>query len=282
MKALAEYLHYPIKPACELLGLARSSYYYSSRKTEDAEWEGDVEVVVNAYAQYGTRRVTYQLRRAPYHHHFNRKRIQRVMRKHGWLRPKKVWKCRTTNSRHAYPRYKNLVKDLVIGYPDQVWVADITYIRLGNGFVYLAIVLDVFTRTIRGWNMSLSLDQELSLAALRMALMDHVPQMHHSDQGIQYAAHAYIDLLRERHVQISMAAVGKAEENGYAERLMRTIKEEEVDLSDYQNLADARYQIGCFIQDVYNSKRIHSALGYLTPAEFEAVWLSSQLQSGTP
>lgn len=282
MKALNEYMKYPIKPACALLGLARSSYYYSSRKIEDAEWEGDVEAVVNAYSQYGTRRVTYQLRRAPYNHRFNRKRIQRVMRKHGWLRPKKVWKCRTTNSRHAYPRYKNLVKDLIIGYPDQVWVADITYIRLGNGFVYLAIVLDVFTRTIRGWNMSLSLDQELSLAALRMALLERVPQMHHSDQGVQYAAHAYIDLLRERHVQISMAAVGKAEENGYAERLMRTIKEEEVDLSDYQNLADAGCQIGRFIQDVYNSKRIHSALGYLTPAEFEAAWLSSRLQSGTP
>ncbi len=159
---------------------------------------------------------------------------------------------------------------------------DITYIRLGVEFVYLAIVLDVFTRAIRGWHLSRSLDQELTLVALRMGLTDHVPQIHHSDQGIHYAATAYIDLLNERHIPISMAAVGKAEENGYAERFMRTVKEEEVDLSDYRDFADAQRQIGRFIEDVYNTKRIHSSLGYLTPAEFEADWLQSQWGAGTP
>ena len=128
---------------------------------------------------------------------------------------------------------------------------DITYIRLGQGFVYLAIVMDVFTRAIRGWRLSKLLDQGLTLAALGMALMDRVPEIHHSDQGVQYAAHAYVDLLKAFQVQISMAAVGKAEENGYAERFMRTIKEEEVDLSDYRDFADALHQIAQFIEDVY-------------------------------
>jgi len=137
---------------------------------------------------------------------------------------------------------------------------------------------------VRGWNLSGSLDQELSLAALRMALSDRVAEIHHSDQGIHYAAHAYSNLLKAHGIQISMAAVGKAEENGYAERFMRTLKEEEVDLSDYRDLTDARSQIGKFIEDVYNHKRIHSSLGYLTPAEFEATWVESRAAEapGTP
>ena len=151
---------------------------------------------------------------------------------------------------------------------------DVTYIRLGQGFVFLAIVLDVFTRAVRGWHLSTACDTELTLAALRMGLADRVPLIHHSDQGGNYAAHAYIDELRKYPIHISMAAVGKPEDNGYAERFMRTIKEEEVDLSDYRDFADAQKQIERFVQDVYNHKRIHSALGYLTPTEFEAVWRS--------
>jgi transposase InsO family protein len=144
--------------------------------------------------------------------------------------------------------------------------------------------MDVFTRAIRGWHLSKSLDQELTLAALRMGLTDHLPQMHHSDQGVQYAVKTYIDLLIEYEIQISMAAVGKAEENGYAERLIRTIKEEEVELSDYQNFADAYHQIGRFLEDVYNHKRIHSSLGYLTPVEFELAYrlALTQTAEGTP
>jgi transposase InsO family protein len=181
-------------------------------------------------------------------------------------------KRRTTNSDHAFPRYPNLVEDLTITFPDQVWVADITYIRLQTEFVYLAVLMDVFTRSIRGWHLSRALDQSLTLTALQQALADRVPVMHHSDQGVQYAATAYTDLLRDASVQISMAAVGEPTENGYAERLMRTIKEEEVDLSDYQDFTDAYRQMGQFLTDVYNRKRIHSALGYLTPAEFEREW----------
>jgi transposase InsO family protein len=146
---------------------------------------------------------------------------------------------------------------------------------LKNSFVYLAVILDVFTRAIRGWCLSRTLDQQLTLEALRMALENGAPFIHHSDQGVQYTAYAYVGLLQALEVQISMAAVGKAEENGYAERFMRTIKEEEVDLSDYQVFANAQHQIGIFIQDVYKTKRIHSSLGYLTPVEFEIEWRSS-------
>jgi putative transposase len=174
------------------------------------------------------------------------------------------------------------VEGLDITHPEQVWVCDITYIRLGNGFVYLAVVMDVFTRSIRGWSLGQVLDTNLTLAALRMALALCLPEIHHSDQGVQYAAQDYVDLLNKYTVQISMAAQGKPEENGYAERLMRTIKEEEVDLSEYNNFADARSQIGRFIEDVYMTKRIHSSLGYLTPVEFETAWRLDHPDQTTP
>jgi putative transposase len=263
---------YPTMLACQLLGLPRSSYYYAPKKPAEGQVEAAVEDVVGEFVTYGTRRVTQQLRRPPYHLEVNRKHIQRIMRQKDLLRPVKKPRRRTTDSRHPYPRYPNLVKVLEIAYPDQVWVADITYIRLQREFVFLAVVMDVFPRIVRGWCLSRQLDQELSLAALQMALQGHRPGIHHSDQGIQYAAQAYIDLLKEQHIQISMAAVGKAEENGYAERFMRTIKEEEVDLTEYRDFTDAQIQIGHFIEDVYNRKRIHSALGYLTPVEFELAW----------
>jgi putative transposase len=273
---------YAVDQGCELLDLPRSSYYYRSRKADEGQLVKDLKKVAGEHVTYGSRRLRSQLRRAPYSYRINRKRVQRLMRQEKLLRPVKRRKKRTTDSDHPYPRYANLVKELVIDHPDQVWVCDITYIRLGTGFVYLAIVMDVFTRRIRGWKLSLALDQELTLAAVRMALQDHVPEIHHSDQGVQYAAYDYVDLLQAHLVRISMAAVGKAEENGYAERVMRTIKEEEVDLSDYADFADALSQIGRFIEDVYNHKRIHSSLGYLTPAEFEAEWLASRLAEGTP
>jgi len=281
VRAMKEWHGYPVGQACELVGLAHSTYHYRSHKTEEMQLIADVEKVAGEYVTYGTRRIRSQLRRPPYGYCINRKRVQRIMRQKGLLRPMRHKKCRTTHSDHPYPRYANLVKDMEITYPEQVWVSDITYVRLGQSFVYLAIILDVFTRMIRGWQLGKLLDQELPLAALRMALADHVPQIHHSDQGVQYAAHAYIDQLRDHQINISMAAVGKAEENGYAERLMRTIKEEEVDLSEYRDFVDARNQIRRFIEDVYNHKRIHSSLGYLTPVEFETAWSLSNPEVDT-
>ncbi len=275
---LVERHGYPVRRVCELLELSPSSYYYHGRARQEEQLEADLKVVAGEHPTYGTRRLMHQLRRKPYEYGVNRKHIQRLARKNGLLRPLKRRKARTTNSQHPYPRYENLVKDLEVVRPDQVWASDITYIRLHNDFVYLAIILDVFTRAVRGWCLGRSLDQSLTLLALQMAFQDHIPQIHHSDQGIQYACDAYVHLLKSCQVQISMAAVGKAEENGYAERFMRTIKEEEVDLSEYYDFSDALHQIGEFIQEVYMTKRIHSSLGYLTPAEFESAWRRSQTQ----
>ena len=178
-----------------------------------------------------------------------------------------------------FPRYPNLVQDLIVVRPDQVWVSDITYIHLRSEFVYLAVMMDVFTRNIRGWHLGRSLDQVLTISALSSALAQHTPEIHHSDQGVQYATTAYVKMLSSVDAQISMADVGQAWQNGYAERLMRTIKEEEVDLSDYQDYTDAHQQLGRFLDDVYRHKRIHSSLGYLTPAEFEQHWLQAHSKS---
>jgi putative transposase len=284
-RILVQKYSYVVRQVCTLLGLSLSSYYYHSQVVEDQRLETDLKLVAGQHPTYGTRRLMLQLRRKPYGYRVNRKRIQRLARRFELLRPVKRRKIRTTDSQHPYPRYENLVKNLEIVRPNQVWVIDITYIRLKNDFVYLAIILDVFTRCVRGWCLSHSLDQQLTLDALQLALQEHIPQIHHSDQGVQYASYAYVDLLKSQDVQISMAAVGKAEENGYAERFMRTIKKEEVDLSEFRDFADAYHQIAIFIQDVYMTKRIHSSLGYLTPAEFEAAFLllsEPAVVDGTP
>lgn len=278
MTAMLQAEGYPVEVGCRVMDLPRSSFYYRSQASEEDVLRTAVETIGAACPTYGSRRVTAQLRRAPYRLTVNRKRVQRVMRDLGLQVPVKSRTRRTTNSDHPYPRYPNRVKGLAVTFPEQVWVADITYIRLHTEFIYLAVLMDVYTRAIRGWSLSRTLDQSLTLTALRAALTDHVPLLHHSDQGVQYAATAYTDLLTAHGIQISMAAVGKPEENGFAERLMRTIKEEEVDLSDYHDFADALAQIGHFMEDVYLTKRIHSALGYLTPLEFEAAWLQTHTE----
>jgi transposase InsO family protein len=262
----------PVGIVCRILGLPRSSYYYCAQTREERELREAIQHVAGQFPLYGTRRITHQLRRRPYHFQVGRKRIQRLMRSMNLLRPVKRVNLRTTNSQHGFPRFPNLLEGLGVSHPNQVWVADITYIRLKNSFIYLAVLMDVFTRAIRGWYLSRSLDQHLTLHALHAALAHHCPEIHHSDQGIHYAFKNYVQLLQTHQVQISMAGVGKPEENGYAERLMRTIKEEEVELSEYKDLDDARAQIGQFLEEVYMTKRIHSALGYVTPAEFEAFW----------
>lgn len=220
---------YPAKMVCEVLELPRSSFYYQPQQADDEALRAALIQVVGDWPTYGYRRVTAMLRRAGWT--VNHKRVQRLLGELGLHMPRQAQKRRTANSNHAFPRYPNLVQDLAIVRPDQVWVADITYIRLRREWVYLAVLMDVFTRAIRGWHLARSLEGDLPLIALRRALTDHLPEIHHSDQGVQYAATGYTDLLTAHGVQISMAAVGKPEENGFAERLMRTIKEEEVDLS---------------------------------------------------
>ena len=263
-----------VRAACRAAGVGHSSYYYRSRAHDPADLTTDLKQEAGRHAKYGSRRLTGELRRAPYDYTVNRKHIQRLMRQESLLRPVKRAVCHTTNSQHPFPRYPNLVQGLAIERPEQVWVGDVTYIRLGQSFVYLAVLMDVFTRQIRGWHLSRRLDTSLTLSALHQALQKGQPAIHHSDQGIHYAAGEYVTVLKDHQVQISMSAAGRPEQNGYAERLMRTIKEEEVELSEYRNFVEAQQQIGAFLEDVYTTKRIHSALGYLTPAEFEAAWHS--------
>jgi transposase InsO family protein len=261
---------YSVSLLCDLLECSRSSYYYQPKLQDDNEVKIAIEGVVAEWPTYGYRRVTKQLQRRGWD--VNKKRVHRLMGEMGLLVKTKRKARKTTNSEHDYPRYPNLVQDMAIVRPDQVWVSDITYIRLRDEFVYLAVIMDVFTRSIRGWHLGRSLDQSLTLIALDRALAGHRPEIHHSDQGIQYAAEAYIQMLRAVDAEISMAEIGEAWQNGYAERLIRTIKEEEVDLSEYECYADAVFQLGRFLNDVYMHKRIHSSLGYLTPVEFEEQW----------
>jgi putative transposase len=266
---------YPARLICRATGWPRSSLYLRPRPPAD---EGRLRQAVARLAgewpTYGYRRLTAMLRREGWR--VNGKRVRRVMAELGLRRKAPARRVRTTDSAHAFPRYPNLVAGLEVVRPDQVWVADITYVRLRSEFVYLAVLMDVFTRCVRGWELGRSLDGGLTLRALGRALRGRRPEVHHSDQGVQYAATAYVERLAAAGAAVSMAAVGAPEENGYAERLMRTIKEEEVDLSEYEGFADARRQLGRFLDAVYNRKRIHSSLGYLTPSEFEQRWLKQQ------
>jgi putative transposase len=259
----------------------RSSVYYKAQAIPDAEALFKVALLdlAGEWPTYGYRRLTVMMRRLGWP--VNRKRVRRWMDELGITGPAPKRTRRTTNSKHAFPRYPNLVQDLEITRPDQVWVADITYIRLPRDFVYLAVLLDVFTRTLRGWHLGRDLDQGLTLAALQRALLVAVPEIHHSDQGVQYAATVYVQRLQALGVTLSMAAIGEPRENGYAERLMRTIKEEEVSLSDYHDFTDAKQHMTRFLDDVYNVKRIHSSLGYLTPKEFEDQWRASTAPTTT-
>lgn len=272
---------FPVAMLCGLVDLPRSSYYYCATGLDDTTLQAHIQQITGQFPTYGVRRVTAQLRRE-FQVQVNHKRVARVMRSMGISRKTRRKRRKTTQSRHAFPRYPNLLKDLVVERPNQVWVSDITYIHLARGEVYLAVIMDLFTRCIRGWFLSRSLEQVLTRNALERALQTGCPESHHSDQGVQYASPKYVQILQAHHVQISMAEVGEATQNAHAERLMRTIKEEEVNLSEYRDFYEARRRIGAFLDDVYQHKRIHSALGYLTPVEYEAQWRARTSNSNRP
>ena len=261
------------------MGLPQSSYYYRAKqpcietKKREADLRDRIEEIVVEYPRYGYRRVTQQLRRERWT--VNHKRVARIMREESLqCRVKRRW-VKTTDSNHRYRVYPNLVKELSIARPNQVWVADITYIRILTGFVYLAVILDLFSRKVIGWALSEHIDTELTLAALRIALEERGSQagcIHHSDRGVQYACHLYVDELRAAGMEISMAGKGNPYDNAVAESFMKTLKCEEVYLWDYRTVQDVRKRIPCFIEEVYNQKRLHSALGYCPPNEFEEAW----------
>jgi putative transposase len=275
---------YPVRVVCAVLALPRSTFYYqpAAPAADDTPLRSALQRLAGEWPTYGYRRLTAQLRREGFI--VNSKRVRRLMAELALLGHPPVRHIRTTNSKHPFPRYPNLVAARRATQPDEIWVADITYVRVRTEFVYLAVLMDVFTRSIRGWELGRTLEGSLTLRALRRALALGQPQIHHSDQGVQYAARGYVAQLEAVGAQISMATVGEPTENGYAERLMRTIKEECVSLTEFQDFADARAQLGRFLDQVYQQKRIHSALGYLTPAEFESQWQTeqAQLEGGHP
>jgi putative transposase len=266
---------YPIRHICRVLGAARSSYYHRVQPRDETPLRAAIERLAGEWPTYGYRRITALLRREDFQ--VNHKRVARLMREMGLQGQRPARRPRTTQSTHVYPRYPNLVQELAIIRPDHVWVADLTYVRVHHEFVYLAVLMDVSTRSIRGWHLSRHLDQTLTLTALRRALAQHRPEIHRSDQGVQYAATAYMQMWQDAGAQLGMAAVGEATENGYAERLRRTIKEEEVTLHDDQDFHEASRHLGRFLADVYQHKRIHSALGSLPPEGFETQWWQQRL-----
>ena len=267
---------YPVQMLCEVVDLPSSTYYYQSHKSDELDLRAALEAIAVEHPRYGSRRLTKELKRAGWP--INRKHVQRLMQEENLLVQVRRY-CRTTNSEHGYGRYPNLIKHVEIVRPDQVWCADLTYIRLPRQFVYLAVILDIFTRSIRGWELAGNILESLPKAALERALVKGHPEIHHSDQGVQYAATGYTSLLQSAQVQISMAARGRPTENAFVERFMRTLKEEEVSLNEYEDMTDARAHLSHFLDQVYQHKRIHSSLGYLTPAEFETQWKVGSLET---
>ncbi len=203
-------------------------------------------------------------------------RVQRLLRQLGVTRSVGKVRVQTTDNHHTQPRYPNRIKGLTLTRPDQVWVADITYIRFGRWFIYLAVILDAYTRAVRGWALSRSLEQQLTLDALDMALAKGTPFIFHSDQGSQYAAWQHTERLLDRAVKISMSDKASPTQNGLVERFMRTVKEEHVDYTEYRDFEDAQKQLKHWLEVVYMTERIHQSLDYITPAEFEAMALPTR------
>ena len=264
----------PLSVICETLALSRATYYRQQAQVTVADPDSDLRDHIQRLAlewpQYGYRRITAALHRQGIQ--ANHKRVLRLLREDNLLCLRQRGFLCTTDSRHSQPVYANLVPELNVTSINQLWVADITYIRLLREFIYLAVILDAYSRCCIGWALAPYLETALALEALQMALANrNVRQglVHHSDRGVQYASTAYTDLLKERGIGISMSRTGNPYDNAQAERFMRTLKYEEVYLFEYETMAEARARIQHFLEEVYNQKRLHSALGYVPPSEFE-------------
>jgi transposase InsO family protein len=260
---------------CSAMSVNRSWYYARSAAQEPTEEDillrDAIELLALENPCYGYRRMTRQLQRDGWT--INHKRVLRIMREESLLCRIKKRFVNTTDSQHPHPIYINRMKNLCLSRCNQAWVADITYIRLPRNFCYLAAILDAYSRRCVGWHLSIDIDTCLTLAALEKAIMLRAPAaglIHHSDRGVQYASSAYVARLEQIGALPSMSAKGNPYDNAKAESFFKTLKREEVYLNEYQNFQDAQRNLGRFIEDVYNTKRLHSSLDYLPPKEFEA------------
>lgn len=272
------------------MNLASSSYYYQpvidleAQEQSDALLRDHIERLQGEFPSYGYRRLGQQLRREGIV--VNDKKIRRIQRKYQLFPIRwKSFKISTTDSHHGHKVYPNLLAGKTLTGINQTWVADITYIRIRQGFVFLAAILDRYSRKVIGWAISKRIDAELCVAALRIALEQRRPPpgcIHHSDRGVQYACTEYITLLEQAKMQVSMSRTANPYDNAHMESFFKTLKYEEVHLADYETYDDVIQRIPHFIEEVYNSKRLHSALGYLPPTEFEMAIQSTVKTANRP
>jgi len=263
-----------VNALCQMTGLSRAGYYRwgipRPNFPVEMEFRDALQKIALESPAYGYRRITAELNRRGFE--VNHKRVLRLMRQDNLLCLRHKAFVVTTDSRHDLPVYPNLARELAPSGVNQLWIADITYIRLRAEFVYLAVLLDAFSRRVIGWALGRTLEAGLALSALAMALRQRQPApglVHHSDRGVQYASRDYTDLLKQHQIQISMSRKGNPYDNAACESFMKTLKYEEVYRTEYRDLADAYAQIGEFLDRVYNQQRLHSGLGYVPPAEFE-------------
>ena len=275
--------HLAVDRMCALTGVSRRSFYrhwrHDGPRDEETALRDELQQLALSHRYYGYRRMTETLHREGWA--VNHKRVLRLMRTDNLLAlRRRAFVPPTTDARHAWRVMPNLARGMRLIGPDQLWVADITYVRLRHQFGFLAVVLDAFSRRVLGWALDRTLDATVALAALHMALAARQPApgtlVHHSDRGVQYACAEYSALLEAHGIQPSMSRVGSPYDNATAESFMKTLKQEEVDGRAYADLDEARAHIGTFIDQIYNRQRLHSALGYLTPLEFEASWTHPQ------
>jgi len=259
---------------CALAGVSRAGFYRlppdPPRPDPDLELRDALQRIALEFPSYGWPRMTAELKRRGWA--VNHKRVYRLMREDNLLCLRRRKFVVTTDSDHGLPVYPNLARTMALAGLDQLWVADLTYLRLELEFVYLAVILDAFSRRVIGWALGRTLEAELTLQALRQALVRRRPApglVHHSDRGVQYASRDYTQLLKDHGIQISMSRKANPWDNAACESFIKTLKYEEVYRTEYRDLADARASIGVFLEKVYNPKRLHSALGYLPPVEFE-------------
>lgn len=264
----------PLERLCRLAHVSRAGFYRwqqsSAAVDPDVDLRDEIQRVALESPSYGWPRITAELKRRGWE--VNHKRVYRIMREDNLLCLRRRKFVVTTDSNHQLPVYPNLARAMVLTGIDQLWVADITYIRLETEFVYLAVILDAYSRRVIGWALDRSLENELTITALRLALERRIPApglVHHSDRGVQYASRNYTELLKARGVTISMSRKGNPFDNAACESFMKTLKYEEVHRQEYRDIAEVRASIEHFLERVYNQKRLHSALGYRPPIEFE-------------